>query len=598
MKLPPYRRSYDREKVSFKGVDFTIFRRLLGYLSDYRILIGLSVVLLVLAKTVEAVVPILIGKLAQEILGPVQLMSEKVFPMELVHWGIGLAALLALGYVFDAVNVLVKNWVGQRALLSLRSEIYDAIQRMPISFFDGQSVGRLMSRTIHDVEQINQLYSESIVPIMGNVLLLAGIMGAVTYLSWQVSLITLTVVPLLWWLTHQFRRNQRRCFELLRAIVSALNGFVQERLMGVSTIWVFGSHKRERVEFEEINSDYCTANLESIENLAVFIAGIEFLHNLVLVMIFATLMALAINPGIFDAGLFFTFSLYALMVFRPISDLAERYNVLQSAVAAGERIFDILDREREPYGVGEELGDIHTISFEDVWFAYQADNWILHGLSFTVQKGESLAIVGTTGAGKTTVIGLLLRLYDIKKGSIKINGRDIKDYSLQSLRRQFSVVPQDPILFSGTLAENIAMDSPSVTQEMIDRAATYVNLQPVVEKSPMRMQQIISGGGSGLSAGEGQLITLARAVAHNGSVYILDEATANIDTASERKIQTAMNKILEEKTAVVIAHRLSTIQHAHRIMVMSQGKVAEEGTHEQLLRQRGIYEKLYRLQFK
>lgn len=588
MKGPFYARSYDRDKVSLQGVDVTLLRRLFNYLWPYRTYMILSIILLMFAKAIETTVPILVGRLTTEILIP----ENHILPDLLRNWGIGLGALLAAGYGFEAINVLIRNWVGQKALLTLRSQIYDAIQRMPVSFFDRQSVGRLMSRTIHDVDQINQLYSESLVPMLGNILLLLGIAVAVVYLSWQVALITVLVAPPLWWLTHRFRQEQRRCFELIRAIVSSLNGFVQERLMGVSTIRIFGSQKREKSEFEEINADHCTANLESIRNLALFTAGIQFLHNLVLIMIFASLVFLATKPGAFDAGMFFTFSLYALMVFRPIADLAERYNVLQSAIAAGERIFDILDREREDYGSGDTLGNIETITFDDVWFGYQEGNWILRGLSFSVIKGESIAIVGATGAGKTTVMSLLLRLYDIQKGSIEINGRDIRAYSLSSLRRQFSVVSQDPILFSGTLAQNIAMQDSAVDPNAIERAAIYVNL------GRLELDYMISGSGSGLSAGEAQLITLARAVAHNGSVYILDEATANIDSASERQIQVAMNKILAEKTAIVIAHRLSTIQHADRILVMSHGKVAEQGTHEQLLQLKGIYEKLYRLQFR
>lgn len=596
MKIPPYRKNYDSEKVSVQGVDFKLLKRLSGYLGPYRRLVILSIVLLVLAKSVEAVTPILIGQLSEEILGPTQELED--FPEELVHWSLGLGGLLIVGYGFEAVNVLVKNWAGQKALMSLRSQTYDAIQRMPIAFFDKQAVGRLMSRTIHDVEQVNQLFSESLIPILGNILLLIGIFIGVFYLSWQVALVTFLILPILWWLTARFRANQSRCFELLRAIVSALNGFVQERLMGASTIWVFGTRGRERAEFDQINQDHCTVHLDSIRNGATFLAGIQFVHSLVLILIFASLVVITPTGQNFDAGLFFTFSLYALMVFRPIADLAERYNVMQSAVASGGRIFEILDRERENYATGTSLGSIESIVFEDVWFAYQEEDWILQGLSFAVHKGESLAIVGVTGAGKTTLMSLLLRLYDIQRGSIKINGRDIGTYALSELRKQFSVVPQDPILFTGTLSANIAMENVDMTEAVRKKAADYVNLAPLIARDSKGIEQMISGGGSGLSAGEAQLVTLARAVAHNGSVFILDEATANIDTVSEQRMQTAMNRILAEKTAVVIAHRLSTIKHASRILVMAHGRVAEEGTHEALLRQRGIYEKLYRLQFK
>ncbi|MDP1835240.1 MAG: ABC transporter ATP-binding protein [Chlamydiales bacterium] len=595
MKIRSYNRDYDREKISVQGLDYRLLKRLFSYLAPYRAYVLLSVVLLVFAKAIEALVPILIGHLAETILGVSQ--TSPNFPQELLRWGLWLGGLLILGYIFDASNVLVKNWVGQHALLTLRSETYDAIQRMPISFFDRESVGRLMSRTIHDVDQINQLYSESIVPIIGNIILLLGILAGALYLSWEVALIALLVFPILFYLTISFRKEQSRCFELLRAVVSSLNTFIQERLMGASTIWVFGTRKREKKEFEQINQDHCTVHLESIHNLGIFLAGIQFLHSLVLIMIFAALVLLSPAGSDFDAGMFFTFSLYALMVFRPIADLAERYNVLQAAIASGGRIFDILDREQENYSKGINLTSIQTISFEDVWFAYQADNWVLRGLSFTVNNGESIAVVGVTGAGKTTIMGLLLRLYDYQRGTIKVNGRNILEYSLDSLRRQFSVVPQEPMLFSGTIAQNIAMEDPDFPLAAIQQAADYVDLSPLIQRNALGYDQIISGTGGGLSAGEAQLITLARAVAHNGSVYILDEATANIDTVSEKKIQAAMNRILAEKTAIVIAHRLSTIQHATRILVLNQGQVAEEGSHEALLRLGGIYEKLYRLQF-
>ena len=591
MKTTPHHSNYDRERVSVNGINIKLLKRLFSYLAPYRAWVILSVFLLASVKAIEAAIPILIGRLTVEVLGPTAL---SFVPLP---WGVGLAALLIMGYAFDAVNVLVRNWVGQRTLFTLRSQTYDAIQRMPISFFDKQSIGRLMSRTIHDVDQINQLYSESAAPILGNLLLLIGIFLGTLYLNWKIAIVLLTIAPFLYWLTQRFQRIQGRCFELLRAIISALNSFIQEHLMGASTIWVFGIRKRETREFERINEDHAAASLESTRNLAIFLAGIQFLHHVVLILIFASLVVFAPIGAEFDAGMFFTFSLYTLMVFRPIADLAERYSVLQAAIAAGGRIFDILDREREQYDKGDALEEIESIVFEDVWFAYTQDHWILRGLSFSMKRGEALAIVGMTGAGKTTLMNLLLRFYDIHKGAITINGRDIRCYSLQQLRRQFSAVMQDPTLFTATLADNITMDNPRVSVATAQRAIEYVDFSSIGHKGSFRSEQSISGSGSGLSMGEAQLITLARAVAHGGSVYILDEATANIDTEGERKIQKAMNRILAEKMAIVIAHRLSTVQHATRILVIHEGCIAETGTHEQLLQRGGIYEKLYRLQF-
>ncbi len=596
-----YHRDYEPERVVATGVDSTLIRRLLHYMGPYKGMIAVSIVLLLFAKTVEVVVPIFIGRLSERILETSWDGSELATQTlkSIAVSGLWIVAMLTLGYLLDAINIALKHLVGQKALLTLRQKVFDTIQRMPIAFFDGQSVGRLMSRSIHDVDQINELYSEGIVPLLGNLLLLTGIFVGVCYLNWKVTVITLLIVPGLWWLTRRFRYYQRRCFEQIRAIISALNTFVQEQLSGISTIWGFGSHERERKQFEEINSDHYTANIETIRNFATFAAGIEFFHSLVLVMIFAGLVLVVPMQDGFQAGQFFTFSLYALMVFRPIADLAERYNVLQSAMASGQRVFDILDRESEDHETGLGLDGIESISFDAVWFAYQDENWILHGLNLQINKGDSLALVGMTGAGKTTIISLLLRFYDVQKGAIRVNGRDIRDYKLRDLRRQFSVVLQDPVLFSRSLADNIALGQTRETglAEDVEAAVSYVGMDGVVAKYTDGLQHCIHGRGASLSAGERQLVSLARACAHAGSVYVLDEATSNIDSESEKRIRLAMQKIVGDRTSIVIAHRLSTVQHVKRIAVLHEGRLVEEGTHDGLLAQKGIYEKLYRLQF-
>ena len=592
-----FHRSYSTETVVSKGVDLQLLRRLFTYLLPYRWWMLLSLTLLLIAKLMEAILPLFIGNLAEMTLTILKADSDASWPASMLSYCEFVLALLSIGYLFDAVNVFVKNWIGQRALLRLRSEVFDRIQRMPIAFFDRQRVGRLMSRSIHDVEQINQLYSESLVPILGNALLLVGIGAGIFYLNWRVALTTLSVFPFLWWLTARFRITQRRCFQMVRAIISALNGFVQEQLSGATTVWSFGSHRRERRTFEEINNDHYTANIESIKNSALFFAGIDFFHQLVLAMIFGSLAAIATPGEPFQAAQFFTFSLYALMVFRPIADLAERYNVLQSAIASSERIFDIMDQRPEDLDAGEQLSTIEDIEFTNVWFAYAGEHWVLREVSFSLNKGQSIALVGMTGAGKTTVMSLLLRLYDVTRGQIHINGKDIRSYSLRSLRRQFSVVLQDPVLFSGSFADNIRFGVSSMTDEAVERAIDYVGLQPLVNRYQDKLQHIIQGGGVGLSSGERQLVSLTRAVAFNGSAFLLDEATAHIDTESERRIQNAMDKLLQDRTSLVIAHRLSTVQHVDRILVMHNGAIVENGTHKELISLNGIYEKLYRLQF-
>jgi ATP-binding cassette, subfamily B, multidrug efflux pump len=339
--------------------------------------------------------------------------------------------------------------------------------------------------------------------------------------------------------------------------------------------------------------------MEAVHHFSFFFAGIDTLQNLSLIAIFVFLFVFS-HPGqSFQAGNFFTFSLYVVMVFRPLLDLAERYNILQSAMAAAERIFEVLDTSVEQEGPtpGLPLNEIQSIVFEDVWLAYEKDNWILKGLSLTLQKETSIALIGMTGSGKTSVLSLLLGFYPFQKGRILINGQEIQNYNLFNLRRQFSMIIQDPVIFSGSVADNIALYDSTITLQQIQESAAFVNLLPFIEKFPHQFDHYLTERGTSLSAGEMQLISLARAVAHRRSVLIFDEATANIDIHTEKIIQDALKKVFHHQTALIVAHRLSTIRDVHVIYVLHQGKVIESGTHDQLLHQGGVYEKLYRLQF-
>jgi ATP-binding cassette, subfamily B, multidrug efflux pump len=595
-------KKYHREHITATPtLDWQLIWRLLGYLGPYKKWVILSVFLLLLARAIDASIPVYIGYITQKIINGThedanhkqQLLSA------ILHEGLIIFGLLALSYTLDTISSIVKSWVAQKALYTLRTEVYDHIQHLPLSYFDTHAVGHLMTRAIHDVEQINQMFTESIVPIIGSFMLFIGMFIGIAYVDWRVAIIFACILPIVVWQTNRFRYYQRYFYEILRNIVSAMNIFVQEHLMGSSTIRIFGLHRKERRQFEEINQDNKEANLETIHHFSSFIASIDLLQNFSLIAVFVLLVYLA-PPGTgFQVGTYFTFSLYALMFFRPLADLAERYNVLQSAMAAAERIFTILDQPIEPKDTSKDhpKEEIHTISFEDVWFSYEPDHWILKGLTFQISKGEAIALVGVTGAGKTTIMSLLLRLYEFQKGSIKINGRDIKDFPLQQLRRHFSVVLQDPVIFSGTIFDNIALYQPEIAPARVESVINYVNLKQLVQRYPEGMYHVLTERGQSLSVGEMQLIALARAVAHERSMLILDEATANIDSITEQIIQDAMKKILKNKTALVIAHRLSTIKDATRIIVLREGKVAETGTHQELLQRKGIYEKLYRIQF-
>lgn len=600
MKNIRYHHDYLRERIPTNVMDRMLIKRLLTYLRPYRWWLGLAILFLIFSKGVEAYVPIYIGHVTQYILNSINLNDlEKESRLHTVFQGCGtIIGLLVLSYLLDATNVIIKTRIGQRAILELRTQVYEHILRLPLSYYDHYSVGRLMTRTIHDVDQIDQMFSDSVVPILGNLILFLSIGVGIIFVDWKIGLIVALIMPIVWWLTHQFRYHQRRCYERVRSIVSAMNAFVEEHLMGAMTIRNFGLQNKEKARFDQINEDHCSAYLETIHNFASFIASIDFMQNLSLILAFVVLTSFAPPDTGFQAGTYFTFSLYALMFFRPLADLAERYNALQAAMAAAERVFTILDQKEEPKGgMTSTLEEVSCIVFEDVWFAYEKEHWVLKGLSFKIGKGESIAIVGVTGAGKTSIMNLLLRLYEFQKGSIKINGKDIREYSEDDLRKQFSIVLQDPVIFSGTIAENISLYNPNISKEKIDSVINYVNMRAFVNRFPEGIDHHLSERGKTVSVGEMQLISLARAVAYERCVLILDEATANIDTGTERIIQDALKKILKEKTALVIAHRLSTIKDVTRILVIHEGVVAEMGSHQQLLEAKGIYEKLYRLQF-
>lgn len=574
---------HEEEKVF---VDWQLIKKLSPYISPYKIYIFASLFILVASKAIEAAVPVLIGRLSQDILDremPLNSYTDKF---------IVILTLLVLAYLLECVNVWLRGSVGRRATVALRSSVYSHIQQLPISYFDKNPVGKLMTRTLHDVDQIHQMLAESFVPLVGNFLLFIGIFIGIFYVNWQVALILAIFFPFIFWLTNHFRIEQRRCYDKIRQIVSAMNAFVQENLMGILIIRNFSLEKQEKKIFEEMNEAQRDAYLKSIQNFSFFIAGIEFFQNMTLIAAFVILAGYMAPAAGFQAGAFFTFSLYSLMIFRPLIDLAERYNILQAAMAGASRIFSLLSVHTEKNSGTLHLSDIHTIEFKDVWFSYEKDHPVLKGISFAMKKGESIAIVGITGSGKTTVMNLLLRFYEAQKGEIFINGQNIKSYTLDSLRSCFSMVLQDPILFSGTIAENIAFFQP-LGRKTIEAAAGYVNLSEFIKN----LDQPLGERGQGLSAGEMQLVSLARAAAFNRSMFILDEATANIDTITEKAIQDALGKILKERTALVIAHRLSTIRNVSRIIVIAEGKVLESGTHDELISKKGLYEKLYFLQF-
>lgn len=593
--------NYAHEQVKTKLSEYFLIKRLAVFLHVYRFWMLGALLILVAARVIEAWVPIRMGQMAQIILthvGNANIQNVELFN-QILHSGFILFIFLLLNYGLDILNVCIKNSIGQKAIFNLRIRLYEHILKLPMAYYDKTAIGRLMTRTIHDVEQINQLLTESLLPLFGSIILFLGILIGLFLINWHVGIVFCLIFPLIWLLVNHFRRNQRACYHLIRTIVSAMNTFIQEHLMGVNVIRNFGIEGSEKKKFDQLNYDNYEANLTASKQFAFFFSGIEFLQNLTLILVFLTLIYLSPIGSHFQAGTFFTVNLYGLMIFRPLLDLAERYNILQSALAAAERIFDLLEVPVESKGPPQSLSlhQVESIQFENVWFAYIKEEWVLKDFSFILKKGESVALVGLTGSGKTSVINLLLRFYDFQKGHILINGEDIRRYSLDDLRRQFSPILQDPVIFSGTIFDNIALYDPNIGLEQVEAASNYVRLDPLVGKFPEGYQHRLKERGTSLSAGERQLIALARAVVHERNILILDEATANIDIPTETVIQRALKKILSNRTALIIAHRLSTIKDVNRILVMNQGTIVESGTHEELLASRGLYEKLFHLQF-
>lgn len=561
-------------------LDLKLFKRLFVYLRPYKIQIIIAIVLILFARLIDALVPLWVGSLAQTIL------TGDVNQKPVIQNGLILVALLILGYLFDLIDTLLKSWIGSRAMKKLRVDVYNHIQRLPTFEFDKEPVGKLMTRVMNDVDQINQMFSESLVPLIGNLFLFFMILGAMFYLDYRIALIIMVILPLVLTLTNYFRNIQRTSFDRIRKEMSRMNSFIQEHLAGVMVIRHFHLESQEKAKFDEINADLSAEYLKTNNNFSLYISGNDFLQSSALI---GAYFILALQ-GPFDAGIFFSFTLYIMMIFRPLGELAERYNTLQSAFAASDRIFEMMDREVERSS-GLSIHEVETVEFKNVSFYYREGEWILKDFNFKVDKGESVALVGQTGSGKTTVISLILRFYPIQNGEILINGRPHTEYNLKELRQCFGVILQDPVLFSGTVRENVTLFNANIPDKEIIKALEYVGLPAsFIDKDILER-------GKSLSSGEMQLLSLARVHCLQGKFLLLDEATANIDPITEKKIQETIDKILKGRGAIVVAHRLTTIRDSKIISVMSKGQVIEKGSHDDLIAKKGVYEKLYRLQF-
>jgi ATP-binding cassette subfamily B protein len=526
---------------------------------------------------------------------------------------------LLCAYLFQFIQTYLMQWTGQKLMFDLRREIFRHMQRMHIGFFDAHAVGRLVTRITSDVDAINEMFTAGVLAIVDDSLNLTIMAALMLTINWRLALLAFSVLPLILVVTRLFRDHVRASFRRVRAAIGRINSFIQEHISGMSVVQLFNREQRAYDDFEDVNRQHMIAFKDTIFAYALFYPAVDLLSAVAIALI-VWRGGIGVLTGVVMIGVLNMFIQYSLRFWRPIQDMSDKYNILQSAMAASERIFKLLDTEPEIVSPASPLaGDgSNRIEFRHVWFTYQkltteqqaavaaaADlaaidgiEWILKDVSFTVEPGQTVAIVGHTGSGKTTLTSLMMRFYDVTAGQILLDGIDLREHDLTALRRHFAVVLQDPFLFTGTLAENIRFGNEAITDATLRQAARDVNVLDFIESLPSQFDEPVRERGNSLSTGQKQLINFARALAYNPRILILDEATSSVDTDTELRIRGALERMVEGRTSVLIAHRLSTVQRAETILVMHRGQLRESGTHQELLAHRGLYWKLYQLQYK
>ncbi len=596
------------EEILGKAYDGRLMRRLLGYLKPYRRVVAVSVVCLLATSVLQVLGPLLTKMAVDRYLLPAESRLQTPLDPYLSQqpWtGLAQISLLYLlvlvgAFVFDFAESYLMQWTGQHAMLDLRRQLMAHLQRLDLSFYDRTPVGRMLTRVTSDVDALNDLLASGLVTIIGDVLTLSFVVAVMLKLNAPMTGLLLAVMPAVVLVTVIFRRSATESYRRIRVAIARINSYLQEHISGIAVLQLFNREEKSTREFDGINRQHMLAFKDAIVAYAWFFPAVEFLAMLALAMLLAY-AGFRIQEGGLTLGVLVAFLQYGLRFFRPIQDLSEKYNLLQSAMAASERIFGLLDSPVEiqaPPAARALPSGPARIEFDGVSFAYRGEDWVLRDVSFAIEPGETVAVVGHTGAGKTTLISLLLRFYDVERGAIRIGGVDVRELDPCELRRQFGVVLQDPHLFSGTIEGNIRLGTEWISEEALVAAAGQVNLLDFIRSLPDGFGQRVRERGDGLSTGQKQLISFARALAHNPRFLILDEATSSVDTETEFRVREALARLVEGRTSIVIAHRLSTIQRANRILVMHKGRLRESGTHQELLALRGIYWKLYQLQYK
>ena len=584
--------TYDKDEVK-KQSDARIIYRVFKYIRPYKFIFALTILMLLITAALETAGPFILKIAIDKYLTPKD--YSGFLNMVLLF-----ALSIFLQFTVRYFQQYMTEYMGEKIMFDLRMEIFSHIHKMEMAFFDKNRVGKLMTRVTTDVQTLNEMLSSGVIALFGDIFMIAAIVVMMLNLNLALSLVTFSVLILLAAATVVFRQKVRKYFGIIREKISAINSYLQESITGIITIKILNRQRRNNKEFADLNNDYLAEYIKTVFSYAVFFPVVALIETLAVALIIWFGGGQVIK-SVLTLGTLVAFIQYIQKFFHPISDLSEKFGILQEAIAASERIFGLLGTSPaivsplNAIKLAEIKGDI---SFNNVWFAYNKNNYVLEDISFEVKQGESIAFVGATGSGKTSIINILNRFYDIEKGQIQLDGIDIKDFDLQNLRRHVGVVQQDVFLFSGSIIDNIRLGNKEITLEQVKEAARFVNADKFIERLPDKYNQEVKERGQTLSVGQKQLIAFARAIVFNPKVLlVLDEATSSVDTEIEGLIQDAIKKVMIGRTSIIIAHRLSTIKNADKIIVLSKGKIVESGTHKNLLKNKGFYYKLYKYQY-